>query len=118
VTNPVAKQAYSAGADVPVIRTAFAYEQAASVQLVTGIGLITCVNFLESTGNAAGAGYLWDGETGAGQLLACLGVPEGVGQTIAPAGPGIPFSRGIYLQIVNSSLSVVVTYIPFLNPLG
>ena len=90
---------------------------AASQQLLTGTGLIISLDANETTGGAAFGLYLHDGTDTSGDIIAALAAPASSGENVSPAPPGIPFRRGIYIERVAGTFTLVVVYLPILYPL-
>jgi hypothetical protein len=89
----------------------------ASQQLMTGPGLIIGVSLAQVTGAGKTVGYLYDGTDTTGNLLAALAANTSTGITYAPCAPGIPFDRGLYINVTTGQLTITVTYIPLQQPL-
>ena len=100
---------------LPAPRTVSALAVTASVQLVTGIGLITCAVDGESVGDAPSSVRIHDGTDATGQFLFRLQANQAGSAAVFPAPPGILFRRGIWLEWVFGAGDVSVTYIPLLG---
>ena len=88
-----------------------------SLQLVTGLGIITAITADNHAGTTAAATYLLDGTDTTGELLAVVTTPAANGSNVACGIPGIYFKRGIYVYLRAASQVVTVTYIPVFTPL-
>lgn len=85
--------------------------------LFQGTGLIIAITAAESTGSAGARYKLHDGQDSTGQLIAALAAPANGFAPVAPAGPGIYFKDGIYVEAVSGAMNLTVTYLPLLSPL-
>ena len=83
---------------------------AASQQILTGVGFLTCASAGETTGSARALGYLHDGTDTTGQVIGVLACVSGGPAEISPASPGIYFQQGIYLEVVSGTITVSVTF--------
>lgn len=98
--------------ELPVTRTVSAKATAASVQLMTGPGLITLIDANETTGAAAFLAYVHDGTDATGPILAALGSGSAGSEVISPALAGITFRIGLWVERVSGTFTVVITYVP------
>lgn len=86
-------------------------------QLLNGIGLITCITAVETTGTASMSYYLRDGTDDSGTPLALIAQLAGTGISITPCAPGVYFQRGIFAQYHSGQAAISVWYIPLLEQL-
>ena len=86
-------------------------------QLMTGIGLITAVTFLNYETGSPSSVILYDGGSTAGTPLAVIGAPGGGGGGYGIGLPGIYFCHGLYSSVVSGQMAVTVTYVPLTEPL-
>ena len=88
----------------------------ANHQLVTGIGLIIAISAINNTLTTAGLGWLRDGTDVTGEYLVMVSVPAAGSFALGPCAPGIPFRRGLFMQIYSGGIDIAVTYIPVVAP--
>ena len=87
-------------------------DTAVSGQLVTGQGIIIFASWRNHATTAVSQFSLYDGTDTSGQRLLTMNIPAGAGDTTSPGFPGIPFRRGIYLEVRAGSFVLTCTYIP------
>ena len=88
-----------------------------SQQLVTGIGLIIAVTFVNANVSTPARSTLHDGADATGTILAILGAPASGGGSPGIAPPGIYFGTGLYYAVNTGNALMTVTYIPLALPL-
>ena len=115
MTSPVTPFTDYDISDLPPPRTVSVVQQASSVQLVTGIGLITAITCCDTTNTGFAAALLTDGTDATGNLLAVLNTPHGGGFSPSMTPPGILFRTGLYYDHVSGAMTTTVTYIPLLS---
>ena len=75
----------------------------ASKQLTTRPGVL-CGFALASTGGAAAACRLWDGDGNTGTLIASIDCAANAGEAVGPGVDGPHFKVGLYLEVVTGSI--------------
>ena len=88
-----------------------------SQQLITGIGLIIAVTFVNTNVSTPARYTLHDGTDATGPALGILGAPASGSDGIYPREPGIYFGTGLYVAENTGVGLLTVTYIPLRNPL-
>lgn len=94
----------------PKPRTVSVKAAAASSQLFTGVGYLTCATAGETTGSARALAYLHDGVDTTGVIVGVLACISGGNADVDPAPPGIYFQQGLWLEVVSGTISVSVTF--------
>ena len=100
---------------LPAPRTVSWYYNYSSLNLVTGIGLITAITFVSTAATAASLFHVRDGTDDTGQIIAVIGGPPGGASAACPAPPGILFRLGLRLTVSGGVGSGTITYIPLLS---
>ena len=88
-----------------------------AAQLMTGIGVITFINCVNTNVSTLASFVLHDGTDATGPVLAYLVVPAGSTVNFSPGDTGIYFGTGLYVQDNSGSARVSVTYVPLALPL-
>ena len=82
-------------------------------QLITGVGYLICASWANNSATTPSLYQLRDGTDGTGQVLLLMQSVAGGGGSIGPCWPGIPFTRGLYIDTSSGSQRIAVTYVPF-----
>ena len=101
----------------PKPRTESVKVASANTPIFTGVGYLTCCTGGETTHGAPALAYLHDGSDVTDKIIGVLACLSGGNVDVTPAPPGIWFDRGIFLEVVSGSITVSVTFVPYVNPL-
>ena len=84
-------------------------------QLAIGIGTIIAASWANNAQSTPALYQLRDGTDATGQVLILMQAAAGGGGAIMSGLPGIPFTRGLFIDTTSGSQRIVVTYVPFTN---
>ena len=90
-------------------------DKGASVQAVTGPGLITAIMFANRSATTSAAIELLDGTDTSGAMIGCAAASAGNSQCFGPGFPGIPFKIGVYVHSIAGVWDLVIAWVPLLG---
>lgn len=105
---------YTAG---PKPRTESVKAVTTNQTIFTGVGYLLCCTAGETTHGAPCLAYLHDGIDVTDKIIGVLACLSGGNVDVTPAPPGIWFDRGIFLEVVSGSVTVSVTFAPYVYQL-